>query len=187
MGRHIIISAPSGSGKTTLINFLLEQNLNLHFSVSATSRPPRGNEKNGIEYYFITPDEFRKKIANGEFLEYEEVYKDRYYGTLKSEVQNILDKGGNVLFDMDVVGGCNFKKYYGKEALSIFIKPPSLQEIKNRLEKRGTDGPEIINIRVAKAEYELAYASRFDVVIHNDILEEAKKDIFEAVVKFLNE
>lgn len=185
MGKLLIFSAPSGSGKSTIINYLLEQDLNLHFSISATSRLPRGNEKDGVEYYFLTPDQFRKKIKNDEFLEYEEVYTDRYYGTLKSEVQRILEKGGNVVFDLDVVGGCNVKKYYGDKALSIFIKPPSIEELKNRLSKRGTDSPEVIDARIAKAEYELTFASHFDIVINNHDLETAQKEVFTIASNFL--
>ena len=170
MGKLVIFSAPSGAGKSTIVNYLLDQHLDLKFSISATSRPPRGTERNGVEYYFLAPDEFRQKVDNGEFLEYEEVYKDRYYGTLKSEVQRILDNGNNVIFDVDVVGGCNIKDYYGKQALAIFIKPPSIEELRQRLIKRGTDSDEVINDRVSKAEYELTFASKFDVVIHNEDL-----------------
>ena len=125
-GKLIIFSAPSGSGKSTIINYLLKQNLHLRFSISATSRAPRGTEKDGVEYYFLTPDEFRARIAAGDFLEYEEVYTDKFYGTLKSEVERILTEGDNVIFDVDVVGGCNIKNYYGKRALSLFIQPPSI-------------------------------------------------------------
>ena len=155
-GKLIIFSAPSGSGKSTIINFLLKQNLNLHFSISATSRAPRGTEKNGVEYYFLTPEEFRSRITNGDFLEYEEVYTDKYYGTLKSEVERILNEGDNVIFDVDVVGGCNIKKFYGDRALSVFIQPPSLEELRKRLTGRGTDAPEVIESRLAKATFELA-------------------------------
>jgi len=186
MGKLIIFSAPSGSGKSTIINYLLSQNLNLQFSISATSRLPRGEEKHGVEYYFHTPDEFRTKIANEEFLEYEEVYRDKFYGTLKKEVQRILDNGGNVNFDVDVVGGCNIKKYYGDRALSIFVEPPSIEELRARLEKRGTDSPEIIDARVEKAEHEIRFASQFDVVIHNDNLEDAKNKALKVVTDFLN-
>lgn len=185
MGKLLIFSAPSGSGKSTLVNYLLEQDLELCFSISATSRPPRGREKNGVEYYFLSPEEFRKKIENDEFLEYEEVYPDRYYGTLKSEVQRILDSGRNVIFDLDVVGGCNMKKYYGDKALAVFIEPPSVSELRTRLEKRGTDSPEVIDSRVAKAEHELTYASKFDKVIRNESLDKAKKEALETVLKFL--
>lgn len=185
MGKLLIFSAPSGSGKSTIINYLLEQDLDLHFSISATSRLPRGNEKDGIEYYFLTPDQFREKIKNDEFLEFEEVYTDRYYGTLKSEVQRILDKGGNVVFDLDVVGGCNVKKYFGDKALSLFIQPPSIDELKCRLSKRGTDSPEVIEARIAKAEYELTFAPKFDVVINNHDLRTAQEEALSIVSNFL--
>ena len=186
MGKLVIFSAPSGSGKSTIVNYLLSQNINLQFSISATSRLPRGEEKHGIEYYFHTPEIFREKIANGEFLEYEEVYKDKFYGTLKSEVQRILDNGDNVIFDVDVVGGCNIKKYYGDKALSIFIQPPSIEELRSRLEKRGTDSSDVIEARVSKAEQEMTYASHFDVIIRNDNLEEAKTKALKIVTEFLN-
>lgn len=185
MGKLIIFSAPSGAGKSTIVNYLLSQNLNLRFSISATSRLPRGEEKHGVEYYFHTPEEFRQKIENNEFLEYEEVYKDKFYGTLKAEVQRIFDNGGNVIFDVDVVGGCNIKKYYGEKALSIFVEPPSISELRNRLISRGTDSPEIIDARVAKAEYEMTFASEFDVIIKNDNLEEAKAKALQVVKEFL--
>lgn len=185
MGKLIIFSAPSGAGKSTIVNYLLSQNINLRFSISATSRLPRGKEKHGVEYYFHTPEEFRQKIENNEFLEYEEVYKDKFYGTLKAEVQRIFDNGGNVIFDVDVVGGCNIKKYYGDKALSIFVEPPSISELRNRLISRGTDSPEIIEARVAKAEYEMTFASEFDVIIKNDNLEEAKAKALQVVKEFL--
>ena len=143
-GKLIIFSAPSGSGKSTIINYLLQQKLNLYFSISATSRPPRGQEKNGVEYFFLTPEEFRNRIANKEFLEYEEVYPDRFYGTLKSQVEKQLEAGQNIIFDVDVVGGCNIKNFYGNRALAIFIQPPSVEELRNRLNGRGTDAPEVI-------------------------------------------
>lgn len=186
MGKLIIFSAPSGAGKSTIVNYLLSQNINLRFSISATSRLPRGEEKHGVEYYFHTPEEFRQKIENNEFLEYEEVYKDKFYGTLKAEVQRIFDNGGNVIFDVDVVGGCNIKKYYGDKALSIFVEPPSISELRNRLISRGTDSPEIIEARVAKAEYEMTFASEFDVIIKNDNLEEAKAKALQVVKEFLS-
>lgn len=184
-GKLIIFSAPSGSGKSTIINYLLTQNLNLHFSISATSRAPRGTEQNGIEYYFLTPEEFRNRIAAGDFLEYEEVYTDKFYGTLKSEVERILNKGDNVVFDVDVVGGCNIKKYYGERALSVFIQPPSVEELRKRLEGRGTDALEVIDSRIAKAEFELSFASKFDVVIINDDLDKAKSDTLTTIQNFL--
>lgn len=187
MGKLLIFSAPSGAGKSTIVNYLLEQNLNLSFSISATSRPPRGTEQNGVEYYFLSPDEFREKIKNNEFLEYEEVYTDRYYGTLKSEIQRITDNGGNVIFDVDVVGGCRIKEYYGDKALSVFVEPPSIEALRERLEKRGTDSAEVINDRIAKAEYEITFAPRFDVIIHNENLEVAKAEVLAVVTKFLQE
>lgn len=185
MGKLIIFSAPSGAGKSTIVNHLLTQNLNLQFSISATSRLPRGTEKNGIEYYFLSPNEFRKKINNDEFLEYEEVYQDKFYGTLKSEVERIITSGGNVLFDVDVVGGCNIKKYYGDKALSIFIEVPSIEMLRERLLKRGTDSLEVIEGRIAKAEYEQTFASNFDKVIINDDMETAKAEALKVVREFL--
>lgn len=184
-GKLIIFSAPSGSGKSTIINYLLAQQLNLAFSISATSRPPRGTERDGVEYFFLTPEEFRHRIAEGEFLEYEEVYKDRFYGTLKSQVEQQLAQGQNVIFDVDVVGGCNIKKFYGDRALSLFIQPPSIDELRKRLEGRGTDTPEVIADRVAKAAYELEFAPKFDRVIINDNLETAKAEALQAVTQFL--
>lgn len=186
MGKLIIFSAPSGSGKSTIINHLLQQDLNLAFSISATSRPPRGTERDGVEYFFLTPDEFRERIARGEFLEYEEVYPGRFYGTLKSQVEKQLTAGQNVVFDVDVVGGCNIKKYYGERALSVFIQPPSVEELRHRLVGRGTDAPEVIEDRVAKAEYELGFAPQFDVVVVNDNLEEAQQRAYDVIRNFLN-
>lgn len=187
MGKLIIFSAPSGSGKSTIINYLLTKNLNLAFSISATSRPPRGTEKHGVEYFFLTPDEFRRRIANDEFMEYEEVYQDRFYGTLKEQVEKQLAAGQNVVFDVDVVGGCNIKKFYGERALSVFIQPPSVEELRKRLVGRGTDTPEVIESRVAKAEYELTFASKFDTVIVNDDLETAKAETLKVITQFLNQ
>jgi guanylate kinase len=185
MGKLLIFSAPSGSGKSTIVNHLLAQNLNLQFSISATNRPPRGTEQHGREYYFLTADEFKQKIAAGEFLEYEEVYPSRFYGTLKSEVKRITDNGGNVIFDVDVVGGCHIKEYYGDEALSVFIQPPSVEELERRLAARGTDSPDVIAQRIKKAEYELTFAPRFDAVILNDNLEKAKQEAIEIVSRFV--
>lgn len=185
-GKLVIFSAPSGSGKSTIINYLLQKNLNLKFSVSATSRPPRVTERDGVEYYFLTPQQFREKIEAGEFLEYEEVYKDRFYGTLKEPVEKMLDEGINVVFDVDVVGGCNIKKYYGNRALSIFIQPPSVEELRRRLESRGTDAPEVIADRVAKAEFELGFAGKFDVVIINDDLQKAQDEAYRVLSDYLN-
>ncbi len=185
-GKLIIFSAPSGSGKSTIINYLLTQNLNLAFSISATSRPLRGTEQNGVEYFFLTPEEFKQRIADNEFLEYEEVYKDRFYGTLKSQVEKQLADGQNIIFDVDVVGGCNIKQYYGERALSVFIQPPSIEELRKRLNGRGTDSPEVIESRIAKAEFELGYAPRFDIVIVNDDLEKAKAEALKVITEFLN-
>ena len=187
MSKLIIFSAPSGSGKSTIINYLLAQHLNLAFSISATSRAPRGTERDGVEYFFLTPDEFRRRIEAGEFLEYEEVYKDRFYGTLKSQVEKQLADGQNVIFDVDVVGGCNIKQFYGDRALSVFIQPPSIEELRHRLEGRGTDAPEVIESRLAKAAYELTFAPKFDRVIVNDDLEEAKAEALQVITDFLND
>ena len=185
-GKLIIFSAPSGSGKSTIINYLMTQNLNLAFSISATSRPPRGTEQHGVEYYFLSAEEFKQRIANDEFLEYEEVYADRFYGTLKAPIEKQLAEGFNVVFDVDVVGGCNIKKYYGDRALSVFIQPPSIEELRKRLVGRATDAPEVIESRIAKAEFELGFADKFDVVVINDELEKAKADALETIQKFLN-
>ncbi len=184
-GKLIIFSAPSGSGKSTIINYLLQQSLRLRFSISATSRAPRGTEKNGVEYYFLTPEAFKARIAKGDFLEYEEVYTDKFYGTLKSEVERILNEGDNVIFDVDVVGGCNIKRFYGDRALSVFIQPPSIEELRKRLVGRGTDTPEVIESRIAKAEYELSFADKFDTVVINDDLETAKAKALQVIQAFL--
>ena len=187
MGKLIIFSAPSGSGKSTIINYLLTQELNLAFSISATSRPPRGTEQNGVEYFFLSPDEFRSRIANDEFLEYEEVYQDRFYGTLKAQVEKQLAAGQNVVFDVDVVGGCNIKKFYGERALSVFIQPPSVEDLRKRLVGRGTDTPEVIESRIAKAEYELSFAAKFDSVIVKDDLVTSKAAALKVITQFLNQ
>ncbi len=184
-GKLLIFSAPSGSGKSTLINYLLEQDLNLAFSISATSREPRGAEEHGKEYYFFTPEEFRKCIRNDEFLEYEEVYENCYYGTLKAPVDELLQSGKNVVFDVDVVGGVNIKRHYANQALSVFIQPPSVEELRSRLTNRATDKPEVIEKRIQKAEFELTYAGLFDTVIINDDLEKAKADILKVVTDFI--
>ena len=184
-GKLIIFSAPSGSGKSTLINYLLTQDLHLAFSISATSRPPRGTEQNGVEYFFLSPEEFRRRIAAGDFLEYEEVYPDRFYGTLKEQVERQLEAGQNVVFDVDVVGGCHIKEFYGDRALSVFIKPPSIDELRRRLEGRGTDAPEVIQARVDKAAYELTFAPRFDHIVVNDNLEQAKAEALAILRDFL--
>lgn len=164
---------------------MLGQELNIHFSISATSRLPRGEEKEGVEYFFLTPDEFRKRIANDEFIEYEEVYKDKFYGTLKSEVDRNLSKGMNVVFDVDCVGGLRIKEIYGDRALSIFVMPPSVQALRERLEKRGTDSPSVIEHRLAKAEYEMSFASQFDVTVYNEDYDQAKTEILRLVREFL--
>ncbi|HOK35680.1 MAG TPA: guanylate kinase [Paludibacteraceae bacterium] len=185
-GKLIILSAPSGAGKSTLVHHLLNSNLNLEFSVSATSRAPRLNEKEGIDYYFLTPEEFKQKIANGEFLEYEEVYPDCFYGTLRSEIDRITQKDKNVIFDVDVKGGLNIKRQFGNQALAIFIAPPNMEALKERLLKRGTETPEMIQKRIEKAAYEMSFAPQFDKIIINDDLEKAKKEIEETVRDFLN-
>ncbi len=185
-GKLIIFSAPSGSGKSTIIQSLLDKDLNLTFSISATSRAPRGSEQHGVEYYFISPDEFRQRIANGEFLEYEEVYAGKFYGTLKSEVERIIDSGRNVILDVDVVGGVNIKRFYGEQALSLFIQPPSIEVLRERLNSRGTDAPEVIADRIAKAEYELSFAPQFDTIIVNDVLEVAQQTAYQTIREFID-
>ena len=187
-GKMLIVSAPSGSGKSTIVNWLMQEHpeLKLYFSVSCTSRAPRGTEQNGVEYFFLTPEEFREKIQNDEFLEYEEVYENRFYGTLKQQVENQREQGQNVVFDVDVKGGVNIKKYYGDEALSLFIQPPSVEELRRRLEGRGTDTPEAIEERLAKAEYEMTFAPQFDCVVVNDDLETAKQETLSIVKEFLH-
>lgn len=167
-GKMIIISAPSGAGKTTIVKHLLQQELKLEFSVSATSRSARPNEIHGKDYYFLTPDEFQQKIKNNEFLEWEEVYNGFFYGTLKSEVERIRNTGRNVIFDVDVVGGLNIKKYYGNEALAVFIMPPSVEELEKRLLIRGSDTMDKIKMRVEKAAEEITLAEKFDVILVND-------------------
>ncbi len=190
-GKLIIFAAPSGSGKSTIINSIMADGgaeaLNLHFSISATSRPPRGQEQNGVEYFFLTPDEFRSKIANNEFVEYEEVYTDRFYGTLKSQVDKQLEAGENIIFDVDVNGAMRIKQLYGKRALSIFIQPPSIEELRNRLEKRATDAPDVIEQRIERAKYELSQAEKFDEVVVNTNLEIAQVEALALVEDFLNE
>lgn len=181
----IIISAPSGAGKTTIVKHLLESGMNLSFSVSATTRQPRGEEKDGVDYFYLSVEEFKKRIANNEFVEWEEVYKDIYYGTLKSEMERIWAKGQFVLFDVDVKGGIALKKKFGTDSMAIFIMPPSVEELENRLVKRATDTPEIIRIRVEKARDEMKYANEFDNVVVNHQLDNAKKTTFEMVKSFL--
>ena len=188
-GKCIIFSAPSGSGKSTIVQWLMAEHpeLKLAFSISATSRPPRGTEQHGVEYFFLSPEEFRSRIAAGEFLEYEEVYQDRFYGTLKEQVDNQLKAGQNVVFDVDVKGGCNIKEHYGSKALSVFIQPPSVEELRRRLIGRATDSMEQIEQRVAKAEYEMSFAPRFDRIVINDNLDEAKQQTLDTLRKFLSE
>ena len=188
-GKLIIVSAPSGTGKSTIIGWLMKVHpeLNLAFSISCTSRAPRGTEQNGVEYFFLTPEEFRKKIDNDEFLEYEEVYAGRFYGTLKAQVERQLEAGQNVVFDVDVKGGVNIKKYYGDEALSVFIKPPSIAELRRRLEGRGTDAPEVIDQRIARAEFELTFVDKFDTIVVNDDLTQAEEDALSIIEEFLSE
>lgn len=187
-GKLLIFSAPSGCGKSTIINWLMGEHpeLRMHFSISCTSRQPRGTERNGVEYFFLTPDEFRAKIASDEFVEYEEVYTDRYYGTLKSQVQKQLDSGENVVFDVDVHGAMNIKKAYGDRALAIFIMPPSIDELRRRLENRATDAPEVIEQRIGRAQYEISFAEKFDTIVVNDDLTLAKQEAFEKITRFLN-
>lgn len=186
-GKIIIVSAPSGAGKTTTVKHLLQQNFGLEFSVSATSRQPRPGEINGKDYHFIPESEFRQKIENREFLEWEEVYEGNLYGTLKSEVNRILNLGKSVIFDVDVVGGLNIKKFYGNDALAIFITPPSMEELEKRLKKRSTETEEKINTRIAKAKKEMEFAGQFDVIIVNDVLSTALADAEKAVARFLSE
>ncbi len=174
----LIVSAPSGSGKSTIVNYLMKEHpeFRLAFSVSATSRPPRGEERNGVEYYFLTEEEFRRHIKADDFLEYEEVYEGRFYGTLKSQVDEKLAAGLNVVFDVDVKGGINIKRYYGDKALSVFIQPPSVEALRKRLLGRATDDMAQIEERLAKAEYEMTFASQFDRILINDDLETAKQE-----------
>ncbi len=186
-GKLIIFSAPSGSGKTTIVKYLLNKGFDLEFSISACNRTPRNNEVDGKDYYFLTTEDFKQKIANNEFVEWEEVYKGRFYGTLKSEVQRIWDKGNNVLFDVDVVGGVNIKKQYGEKALAIFVMPPSIEALQKRLTKRGTDSKIEIEKRLAKAEEEMRYAMQFDKVILNDELFLAKNEAEILLNDFLKE
>lgn len=185
-GKLIIFSAPSGSGKSTIVQYLIAHcNVNFTFSVSATSRAPRGTEQHGVEYYFISTDEFRKKIEENAFVEYEEVYPDCFYGTLKSEVDKALAEGKTLLFDVDVKGGLNIKRQYGNRALAIFIQPPSVDELRRRLVARATDSSEMVEQRVNKAEWEMQFASQFDVIIVNDNLEKAKTEATKIVMDFL--
>lgn len=184
-GKLIIVSAPSGSGKTSIVKYLLENLPDLRFSVSATSRSPRENEKDGGDYYFLSAEEFREKIDKGEFVEWEEVYKDRYYGTLRSEIERIRDSGQHIIFDVDVAGGIKLKKEFGSQALSLFIQAPGIYELKLRLQKRGTDSPGEIETRLNKAVEELGKARYFDKIIINDILEKACGEAMRVCKAFL--
>lgn len=185
-GKLIIFSAPSGSGKTTIVHHLLEQpELNLAFSISATSRPRRGKEKHGVNYYFMSISEFKKHIKEGAFLEWEEVYRDNFYGTLMSEVERLWKAGKNVIFDIDVAGGLRIKKKYPEQTLAVFVKPPSIDELKIRLKKRSTESDQKINMRIAKASVELATAPQFDKVIKNYDLDEALKEAHQLVAEFV--
>ncbi|OFX27145.1 MAG: guanylate kinase [Bacteroidetes bacterium GWA2_31_9b] len=186
LGKMFIFSAPSGAGKTTIVHRLLNKNLNLEFSISATSRPIRSNETHGKDYYFLTIDEFKQKIAKYEFVEWEEVYKNRFYGTLRSEVDRIWAKGNHVIFDVDVVGGLNIKKRFPDNALSIFIMPPSIDELEKRLRLRSTDSSEDIETRIAKAKEEIAFAKKFDIIIYNNILDVAISEAENVIRNFIN-
>ena len=188
-GRLIIFSAPSGSGKSTIVQWLMKEHpeLNLYFSISCTSRPPRGTEQNGVEYFFLTPEEFKAKIENDEFLEYEEVYTDRFYGTLKAQVESQLNAGQNVVFDVDVKGGVNIKKFYQEQALSVFIQPPSIEELRKRLVNRATDTPEAIETRLSKAAYELTFADQFDKIVVNDDLTTAQRETLATIEAFIHD
>jgi guanylate kinase len=185
-GKLIIISAPSGAGKSTIVRYLLGQEINLEFSVSATTRAPRGNEKNGIDYYFLPVEEFRRKIKNDDFVEWEEVYKDQFYGTLKSELDRIWSHGNHVLFDVDVKGGVHLKNIFKHDAISIFIMPPSISELEKRLIARGTDADYKIKMRLEKAAEELKLADSFDNIVANNNIEEAENEVYRLVTGFLN-
>ncbi len=188
MGKVIIFSAPSGAGKTTIVHSLLKNNkFNLEFSVSACSRKKRGKEEDGKDYYFISADNFRDMIKKEAFIEWEEVYKDHYYGSLKSEVERIINSGNNVVFDVDVKGGMKIKDYYKDKALSLFIMPPSVEELERRLKNRSTDNPEAIRTRIKKAKFEIGFANKFDKIIINDDLEKAKIETHSIIKNFLEE
>ncbi len=185
-GKLIVISAPSGTGKSTIIGELIKQDdLKLEFSISATTRPPRGSEQHGVEYYFLTLEDFRQRIDRNEFAEYHEVYEGRYYGTLKSEIERITSKGHNVVMDLDVMGGIDVKRIYGKKALAVFIKPPSIETLRQRLLSRGTDSIEDINNRVDKAAFELSFADKYDCCVVNDVLDDAVEQTREIITRFI--
>lgn len=186
-GKLIIISAPSGCGKSTIISHLMERgNIQMEFSVSATNRLPRPGETDGVNYHFLTTENFNDLISKGEFVEYEEVYPGRYYGTLKSEIQHRLDSGRNIILDVDVKGGINVKRLYGDRALSIFIEPPSIEVLRSRLTNRGTEAPEVVEERVARAEFEISMAPQFDAIVVNDNLDEAVGNAERIITEFLN-
>ncbi len=186
-GKLLIFSAPSGSGKSTIVQWLMKEHpeLNMHFSISCTTRTPRGTEQHGVEYFFLTPEEFRQKIAEDAFVEYEEVYTDKFYGTLRSQVDELTEQGKQVVFDIDVKGGCNIKQQYGNKALSIFIQPPSIEELRRRLVGRATDAADVIEQRLAKAEFEMTFASKFDHIVVNDDLEKAEAETLSIIEAFL--
>ena len=184
-GKVIIVSAPSGAGKTSIVQHLLEQVPALKFSISATTRPKRDYEIDGKDYYFLTPEQFKERLANDEFLEWQEVYADQFYGSLKSEVERIWSNGQAVIFDVDVLGGLNIKKFYGDEALSVFIEPPTMEELENRLKNRGTENDASLKKRLAKAEYELSFARQFDKIVLNDDLKTAQQEMIDLVRDFL--
>ena len=187
-GKLIVVSAPSGSGKTTLVRELMkEPGLNLAFSVSATSRPPRSYERDGEHYYFISPEDFRRKVEEGLFVEWEEVYPDHYYGTLKQEVERLTSMGKHVIFDIDVKGGMNIKKIYPGRTLSIFIQAPGMDELEKRLRHRGTETEDKIRLRLSKAREEMQYAPLFDVIVVNDDKERALKELKEIIQKFIED
>ena len=187
MSKYIILSAPSGSGKSTLANYLLSEVESLSFSISSTTREMRRNEKNGIDYYFITYDEFKKNIDEGNFIEWEQVYNNDFKGTLKSEIKRLVDEKKNIIFDVDVVGGLNLKKYFGKDSLSIFIDVPSIEDLENRLLRRGTDSKKNIQERLRKAKKEISLKNNFDLIIMNDNILQSKNIILRDVNKFLSE
>lgn len=186
-GKLIIFSAPSGSGKSTIVNHLLDRGVPVEFSISACSRSPRGEEKNGVHYYFLSPEEFKNKVNANEFLEWEEVYENRFYGTLRSEVERIWAKGKHVVFDIDVIGGLNLKKQFGHNALSVFIQAPSIAVLKERLEKRKTEDRANLLMRLDKAEEEMSYANQFDCIIVNDDLEKAQDEAYHKIMNFIND
>ncbi|MBO5855635.1 MAG: guanylate kinase [Alistipes sp.] len=185
MGKLVIFSAPSGSGKTTIVRELLKRYDCFEFSISATSRQPRGQEQNGVDYYFMSNDEFKARVARDEFVEWEEVYAGTCYGTLKSEMERIWAKGNTIFFDVDVMGGINLKQLFGEDACSVFIMPPSVEELERRLRGRGTDAEEVIQKRIAKAEFELSKAPEFDHVVINDVLEDAVNEVSAIISQFL--